>query len=129
MTWVRSSLKKIRSLIWQLLRFIFEDKQMKGQNFGHLNVRNGMLYVDEESEAWQNMLPKILQDPRVDDFERIVLPLKIRKELKNTDIVEFWKISEKQYVVLITKPDPVNRSKLDKLLAETPKDSNLNGWH
>jgi GTP-binding protein EngB required for normal cell division len=102
---------------------------MRGQNFGHLNVRNGMLYVDEESEAWKNMLPKILQDPRIDDFERIVLPKKVRNELRNTDLVEYWKISDKQYVVLITKPDLANKSKLEKLLAETPKDSNIDGWH
>ena len=119
---LKSSLQKIKSVTEEFLRLILEDKEMKGHNFGHLKVRDRMLYIDEESETYKNMLPKIYQEPRVNDFGCIVLPSDIRKELKNTDLVEYWKISNEQYIITVTKSPPVSRKeKLDEFLAKRRK--------
>lgn len=112
----------------RMLRFLFQDKRFGGQDFRYLKVRNGMLYIDEESEAWKNMLPKNYQPPYVDDLGRIVLPKTVCRHLKNSDRVDYWKFDEDNYVVLVTKIHP-KRSKLLRMLDETPKDSRIDGWH
>lgn len=114
----------------RFLRFIFEDKDFKGQNFSHLKVRNGMLYVDEESEAYKNTLPKRYLAPRVDDFGCIVLPREIRNNLKNTDDVEYWKVSEDMYVITVRKQAPISRAKkVEESLSKISKDSKVDGRH
>ena len=127
---IRGWLRKAPLIMIRFLRFIFEDKDFKGQNFSHLKVRNGMLYVDEESEAYENMLPKKYLAPRVDDSGCIVLPRDIRSNLKNTDDVEYWKVSEDMYVITVRKPAPISRAKkVEELLSKISKDSKVDGWH
>lgn len=108
---IKACLRKVPTIVIRFLRYIFEDKDFKGQNFSHLKVRNGMLYVDEESEAYKNILPKKYLAPRVDDSGCIVLPQEIRNNLKNTDDVEYWKVSDEIYVITVTKPPLVSRTK------------------
>lgn len=82
---------------------------MRGQNFAHLKMCGGTLCIDEDSEAYKSMLPKKYQEPRVDDAGRIVLPGGVRKGLKNTDLVEYWMVSNEQYVISVTKAAPISR--------------------
>lgn len=124
----KGPLRLLKRWVMASLRYLFQDKRFGGQNFMHLNVRNGMLFVDEESEAWKQMRPKNYQPPYINDVGAIVLPKAVSKLLKNGDNVDYWKISDEHYVVSIIRSSP-SKSRLEQLLEETPKKSNVEGWH
>lgn len=101
-------LQKIRQMAYGILRLIFEDEEVKGYDFSHLKVRGRMLYIDEDSPVYKNMLKTRYKEPRINSAGHIVLPKNLRRELKVTDLVECWSESCGVYIIRVSKPSPLS---------------------
>lgn len=119
---IRSSLKKTRARLKELLRPLLEDQEMRGDDFSHLRVtESGCLYIDEQSDAYNQIIaqprkhhslhgvePHLRQSaPRVDTLGRIILPLSIREKLGPSWDVECKELEAGVYTITVRRLDLV----------------------
>jgi bifunctional DNA-binding transcriptional regulator/antitoxin component of YhaV-PrlF toxin-antitoxin module len=138
--------QKLKGYTIKTLRFLFEDREMRGDRFDGLKCsKSGAIWVDiadvQASESYKkareqsdrvlgikpniNMENETIPEIRIDSFGRIILPSSIRKKIAEETHIEFREFDDGKIVILLS-PRLGNtrrrRYKLEDLLKEAPSD-------
>jgi len=122
MTWILS-FRKLKDRSIKILRFLFEDKEMRGDRFDDLKCsKSGALSIDindihasesykkarEQSDRVLGKEPKTRADRekvleiKIDSFGRISLPYCIRKKITEKTKIKFRELADGRILLVLT---------------------------